>query len=60
LGVFKCKAEADQYILRDKVAQFCGPNFGDIVASSSATLEIKVDSEVTNPYPIHANYSKMF
>jgi hypothetical protein len=44
---------------RDKVPQFCEPNFSDSIASTSAALEVKVNEKVDDPYPNHANYAKM-
>lgn len=39
----------------DKVTQFHESNFGYVVASTSNTLDVKVNEEVTNPYPTYAN-----
>lgn len=37
------------------MTQFRESNFGYVVASTSNKLEVKVNEEVTNPYPIYAN-----
>lgn len=41
------------------MSQFREPNFGDATTSTSTALEVKADKEVTDPYPTHANYSKV-
>jgi hypothetical protein len=42
------------------MSQFREPNFGDATTSTSTALEVKADKEVTDPYPTHANYSKVY
>jgi hypothetical protein len=44
---------------QDKVTQYREPNFGDSVASTSATPKVKVDEKVDDPYPTHADYAKI-
>jgi hypothetical protein len=43
----------------DKVTQYREPNFGDSIASTSATPKVKVDEKVDDPYPTHVDYAKI-
>lgn len=52
----KAFLERDTKYRLDKVTQFSEPNSSDIIAYASTStipLEVKVDEDVTYPYPIH-------
>jgi len=42
-----------------KVTQYREPIFGDPNVSASATLDVKINEEVQDPYPTHSDYANM-